>query len=169
MAVFLEFKENLKEVSSYSQEIEDELRFLDEQLVYADQQNSNLKQEVLKYQEEILKIDPDYPLECLIFLIFLNNLKKKNRKDEEIWDILSKNKAKKKEFPSFSGVREKLKDYSSPYSYKTLKESAYLPQNAEEFQQAKENLKLLKIYNQFFLCFFAILTKKLKETEGFAK
>lgn len=60
--MFIEFKENLKEVVGYSEEIEDELRFLDEQLIYADQQNTNLKQEVLKYQNEITKIDPDYQL-----------------------------------------------------------------------------------------------------------
>jgi hypothetical protein len=58
----LELKDNLQELLFYSDEIQDELRFLDEQLVYADQQNHNLTQEVEILEAEILKINPDFVL-----------------------------------------------------------------------------------------------------------
>ena len=41
-----------------------------------------------------------------------------------------------------------MRNYESPYSFKTLKEAAYLPQTIEEFHNAKENLKIQKKYNQ---------------------
>ena len=50
----------MQELVFYSEEIQDELKFLDEQLVYADQQNSKLAKEAEVLQQEVLKIKPDF-------------------------------------------------------------------------------------------------------------
>lgn len=59
----LDLKENLTELLIYSDEIKDELHFLDEQLVYADQQNLKLKTESDNLKELVLKENPDFNLE----------------------------------------------------------------------------------------------------------
>lgn len=50
----------MQELVLYSEEIQEELKFLDEQLVYADQQNSKLEKEAEALQQEVLKIKPDF-------------------------------------------------------------------------------------------------------------
>ena len=52
-----------------------------------------------------------------------------------------------------------LRDYSSPYSMKLLKEATYLPQSMEEYNKAKDNLKIQKLYNQYTFKTFHIYIK----------
>jgi len=69
--------------------------------------------------------------------------------DEEIWDVFNKGKHRK-ELSSISIQKRShsMRDYESPYSLKLLKEAAYLPQTLDEFNNAKDNLKMQKKYNE---------------------
>jgi len=59
-----------------------------------------------------------------------------------------------------------LRSYESPYSLKFLKESAYLPKTIEEFNKAKESLKLQKKFNEYLFIYLLYNMIFLKKTEG---